>query len=306
MCDMDEIISNTIRHDNEIFLTNPQANFAPNKQYDMAADHLIDTLVTSKSLGRRHSSAGFIVRSPNDIDLVLSKTRRSSTEYCMPPAPILLLQRLPSIADPATRRTSWRLSFTGESRASQLRNLSREHTPSIPDYQKIPNFSTTRVKWPDNQSLQLDSRVVANVEDEPNGINELITHKELCSTEKRFGGVDGGAESPGPIPLHEMEISRRLLSYASSPQLSSWGSRCNNHGSSNTSQGSHSTNSQHLRHVLGSGCLGPRVSKTWEAIFKEGASSFYQSTDEGSRLNLASRKSRSDTRESGGRGKSIS
>lgn len=250
---------------------------------------------SNTSLQRRHSSADLTETYRESFDKSPSNTRRSSSGICMPPAPILLPQRLPSIVDTATCLRSWRLSFAAESRATQLRSLSHEHTISTETYPDTLSPAANAAKWLHGQGRRMNSQVLTDSDEKLHKSEELASHNELCSAEKEFGGVDGNAEPPQPLRLHEMQISRNLLSYASSPQLSSWGSRSQRCGSSSISHGSESPRPRRCRRFSGSKTLGSKSSTTWEAVLRERASSFYPSTDdshqitpESSRFNLAS------------------
>jgi hypothetical protein len=178
------------------------------------------------TLQRRHSSAE-LCRLRNLGSAFPEFALQSPCSACpVPPAPVLKPQKLPSIVDSASRRTSWRLSFASDRRSSQLRALSQEH--------KILEMSTdgpeTKInsfKWLWGQGMRTSSQAMIDPSDNSNDIEESASHTILCNASKDFGGVDGSTEihSP-PIHLHEMRISQRLAStglhsHSSSPQLSS-------------------------------------------------------------------------------------
>ena len=253
------------------------------------------SITRRQSLQRRHSSVELCrLRSPELGSPILSSQGQSPARV-VPPAPVLRPQRLPSIADSASRRTSWRLSFASERRSSQLRALIQE--------QKTSDISTDGSGKKIASALWLWSRPSSQaVTDPPENSIELeasALHSVLRNATKDFGGVDGNADlNLHPIHLQEMRIpqrlaSRGLYSHSSSLQLSSCGSHGQHEGSS------HSTDCLREKCLKHSGnqhnCIKANVSSVQSKFSYDDGSSLYsaghksmQSISQTSRFNLAS------------------
>jgi hypothetical protein len=216
--------------------------------------------------------------------------RRNSSVSAIPAAPVLRPQRLPSIVDPATRRTSWRLSFALQRRGSQLRALSRECTPPLESggsIKKVPAIETTPFEWLRVQGYRLSSQAVSDSSEYVGNLNTLPSHQDHCGVADDFGGVDGCGESQqASIHLQEMNISqclasRGLHSAASSPQLSSWGSHTHHRFFSVTSSESRFSTIHRSRHykMSSSGGVQRANPKNCQKVGQDGTSSFYASNN---------------------------
>lgn len=211
---------------------------------------------------RRHSTPAHILPAL-DIEFYTPTfpNRDSISAAQLPPAPILRPVKLPSIGDETARRTSWRLSYASDRRASHLRSLSgQEHRksqsfshgirPALPIGDEIdlartipltydqPTVAPLR-SWLHSQGLRIPSEVIddSSSEDETRspsakkrGKRKMLSHEQLCTDARDFGGVDGSREHSPVLHLHEMGISQRLasrglVSSTSSPALSVCGSR---------------------------------------------------------------------------------
>ncbi len=237
---------------------------------------------------RRHSSA--ILGSPE----ILMRTRAdgsvgsSSLDLSVPPAPKLKPHRLPSIVDPATRQTSWRLSFASDQRATQLRALSLEHElPLSTAGSEAWDSWASPLKWLQGQVSRAPPFNTANMPDRLNALAGL-PKQVVCSPEPdAYQGVDGNVElQTAPIALHDMRISQRLAwrglySGSSSPQLSSWGSQIFYQGHSYNSEASHTnatSQSMHHQSTSNSGILETKVSTSWGDLLRDSISSTNAST----------------------------
>jgi hypothetical protein len=237
------------------------------------------------AIQRRHSLAVLdkperLIRTTTDCD-----TYRSSSDFSIPPAPILKLQRLPSIVDPATRRTSWRLSFTSNQRAIQLRALSQDHELSVASATRGTLASPLR--WFRGQGIGAPPFSTVKIPDllsaPDNPPSQAVFYPELV----HYEGVDGDAEQlTAPISLLDMRISQRLASrglhsHSSSPQLSSWGSHSHYRARSRNSEASNQKETSQSRHhdsESNSVMSDSKISTNWGDVLRDGISSIYSST----------------------------
>ncbi len=235
---------------------------------------------TVHSIQRRHSSAT-LARTPALLETTGEAISGPTSPPPLPLAPVLKPQRLPSIVDPATRRTSWRLSFSSDQRASRLRALSQDHGSSSELGARMESVQIGPLRWLRSQALPLLLPTSKPLKD-----SENLTPKTEPSADTDYGAVDGSRESIlPPVHLHEMQISQRLASrglhsHSSSPQLSSWGSQVHPRGYSGTSGSSHinpTVQWRHSRHTTSSGIVDLAF-QAWENVVGDGISSFYPST----------------------------
>lgn len=226
-------------------------------------------------------------------------TRKRSSLPPIPPEPVIVPQRLPSITEPG--KSTWRLSFTADNRGEVLRKLSQEHTEPGPVTLEHFGVSPLPMRtWLHNQGLR-SSRVATSSDDEKR-IDTLASHAETCTAEQDYGGVDGGSDvNKSTVHLHEMGISQRLASKglqssASSPQLSRWGSH--DRGNSNSGE-SRILRTERARFLIkkssDSAPLSERIPTSWGTVLQDGTSSYYpsagnsiQPSPQSSKYNLAS------------------
>jgi hypothetical protein len=238
---------------------------------------------------RRHSFAVFdrppkLMRTTTDWAV-----RRSSSDFPMPPAPMLKPQKLPSIVDPATRRTSWRLSFASDQRATQLRALSHEHEHSLSTAGSgTPGPLAGPLRWFRGQVIRAPPFAIAHIPDRLNFLDSPPSQAICCPELNDYHGVDGNAELlTAPVSLLDMRISQRLASrglqsHSSSPQLSSWGSQSHYRGRSHNSEASNQKATSQSRHYHGasnSGMSDSKLSTSWGDALRDGISSIYASTE---------------------------
>lgn len=241
------------------------------------------------TIQRRHSHA--ILGSPKKLMRTTTDwaVRRSSLDFPVPPAPMLKPQRLPSIVDPATRRTSWRLSFASDQRATQLRALSQAYEFSLSTaVSGTPGTLAGPLRWFRGQGIRAPPFATANIPDLPSVLDNPPSHALFCPELVDYEGVDGNAELlTAPISLHDMRISQRLASrglhsHSSSPQLSSWSSqshyRPRSHNSEVSNQISTSQSRQH-HSPSNSGMSDSKLSTSWGDVLRDGISSIYASTE---------------------------
>ncbi|KAK0116892.1 hypothetical protein ONS96_012738 [Cadophora gregata f. sp. sojae] len=242
------------------------------------------TMVNSTaSISRRHSSPILSEWDPSghhDEPLVYIPSRKQSSIAQMPPAPIILAQRLPSLTDPVT--SPWRLSFSTDNRGQHLRKLSQGHTvPATIDKESLGAASLPSTRWLHSQGLRSPSRSLGDLKDP--STEKLSAPEDGIQANQDFGDVDGVKDASAVIHLHDMQISRRLASKglqssASSPQLSSWGSH--QRGISNISNASqHVINERalYLRSTSDSAPLSERIPQSWGAVVEHRTSSIYPS-----------------------------
>jgi hypothetical protein len=277
------------------------STFAPRQ---FSGSQLIDSSITmvnsSSARSRRHSSPD---SPPLGTEIPFYFPRKRSSTPPIPAAPQLKPQRLPSITDPV--RSSWRLSFAESNRGEQLRKLSEgKNIPLSLNLESLVEGPPPMSRWLLSQGLRSPSQAISS-EDTTN-MESLPT---LNAENQDFGGVDGGKDSLTTLHLHEMGISERLASRglqssASSPQLSTVGSRTHFRGLSNPSVNSRATNrsrSRYMRNTSDSIPLSQSIPNSWGTVlpddkpFQDGASSFYpsaansiQPSPQSSRFNLFS------------------
>lgn len=86
---------------------------------------------------RRHSTPAQILPAFDTEFHTPIQPRDSVIPAELPPTPALRPVKLPSIADETARRTSWRLSYASERRASHLRSLSAQERKSSGHEHKV-------------------------------------------------------------------------------------------------------------------------------------------------------------------------
>lgn len=241
------------------------------------------------AIQRRHSLA--VLDNPKRLMRTTTDwaARRSSSDFSMPPAPMLKPQRLPSIVDPATRRTSWRLSFASDQRATQLRALSQEHELSL-----STAVSGTRgalagpLRWFRGQGIRAPPFATTNIPDLLTVAGNPPSQAVFCPELVDYEGVNGNAELlTAPISLHDMRISERLASrglhsHSSSPQLSIWGGQSHYRACSHNSEASNrkaTSQSGHYHSTSNSGMSDSKLSTSWGDVLRDDISSIYTSTD---------------------------
>jgi hypothetical protein len=271
--------------------TSPLAR-SPRKS-DPTLGRPLQSLEPCSTLSRRHSLGA--LGSPGSLKITLHKNPRYSetSNLSVPPAPILQPQRLPSIVDPATRRTSWRLSFASDQRACQLRSLSYQGggTPCEPA-QEPQNQNLGPLRWFRSQGLHMSSLVNTKPSDHT-GELESPPRPATRSSTGDYGGVDGNSEDGNPelrtsLHLHEMGISQRLASKglqssSSLPQLSSWSSRVHTRSHSYVSGDSHymtAAQSLHFRNTSSSAATELKSSQTIEDVLGVEISSFSRTKED--------------------------
>lgn len=265
-----------------------------------------NTLVrSSTSHSRRHSLPG----SSDEAEALqvlktYEATRKRSFIPPLPPKPQLQPNRIPSIADSAITRLSWRHSFASDDRATNLRKLSEGYTLPIietggPRTVSPPPMS----KWLKSQGLRASSQITSS-EDEIHAGTQIATSHTRQSTQD-LGGVDGMSEVSEPAHLHEMGISRLLSrdqhSSSPSPPRSIWHRR----GLSSISAISRLTqNSQtrFMRDDAESSPLSDIIPPSWAKILRPKTSSSYPSegirdSPQSSRFNLSSLVTRTKNKE---------
>jgi hypothetical protein len=232
--------------------------------------------IASPTISRRHSFSGVIRHEGSTSDdNQLSLLDSSVLE--MPPAPVLKPQKLPSIAESAARRTSWRLSFSSDRRASRLRALSQDYSSSVDHSVEIQPSVSKDLKWLRSQGLRMPSQALTDDSEPIYNLKTLGSHTVLCVDHINFGGVDGNSEPPfAPIPLHQMRISQRLASrglfnHSSSPELSSIGSAGYQQDNSSGSTGFRQANAQRSRYFRNSSSSAfteGRVPSCWGKVLR--------------------------------------
>ena len=250
-----------------------------------------NTMANSSTIrSRRHSSPA--ASSPEleiDEPSVSHPPRKQSSLSPMPPAPVIEPQRLPSVT--ITDKSSWRLSFSSDNRASHLRKLSQvTNMPPPLNTEQLAGGSQSMSKWYHGQGLRPSLQSVACPENPP--LECSPAQCPTCIPSGDVGGVDGGGDSAAALHLHEMGISQRLASGGiqshSSPQLSSIGSRSHYRGVSSISAASrttHKNRARQLQNTTDSLPLSERIPEAWGAvldpdkIIQDGTSSFYPSAN---------------------------
>ncbi|KAH7407644.1 hypothetical protein BKA64DRAFT_426615 [Cadophora sp. MPI-SDFR-AT-0126] len=241
------------------------------------------TMVNSTaSISRRHSSpvlSDWDVGRNVEEPLVYIPSRKGSSIPQIPPAPILLAQRLPSLTDLVT--SPWRLSFSIDNRGQNLRKLSQgQNVPATIDMELLRATSPSN-RWLHSQGLRSPSQSL--VEPKKLEAHECSAPHEEVQPTQDFGGVDGVKDTSAVIHLHEMQISRRLASKglqssASTPQLSSWGSHQRDVSSiSNISQTAINERARFLRGTSDSAPLSERIPQSWGTVVEHRTSSIYPS-----------------------------
>jgi hypothetical protein len=155
--------------------------------------------------------------------LLFPDSTSKSTELDPPHTPTLEPVRLPSIADPAVRRTSWRLSFASGNRSCHLRALSQQYGQPFNNTPGSQPLCPTEVRARLRDRGTRASSQAFKVSSDSGNIGEPPSNPHSCSWDKTFDGVD---HTP-PVRLHEMRIHQRLASHGlsssiSSPSLSCW------------------------------------------------------------------------------------
>lgn len=247
---------------------------------------------TPSSIKRRHSLAG--LDNPQigvGIMPGWAIRRRGSVDQ-MPSTPMLEPQILPSIVDLATRRTSWRLSFACDQRASQLRALSLEQRTSQPNVDSFThNTSAGPLRWFQGHVFHVSPFAATNLSDDPTILDDSASQAKLHPDTHDYEGVDGNTESIiAPISLHNMQISQRLASrslcsHSPSPRLSTLGSQFHYRRRSYSSDASNQKDkSGHYHNTSSSGVTDSKHSTNWGDMLRDGVSSFYPSTENSIRL----------------------
>lgn len=175
---------------------------------------------------RRQSSAMSSIIS-NDQSALHKLDRPQSTSPLLPKAPIIMPKRLPSIGS-ASAKSTWRLSFSADRRGNALRHLSQDHgcssallDRSLMRSKPAEDLSSPTRRWFFGEGLRSTSQMASN----DNILTRQVSDMDMVDVD--------GAHSPvtvpiQPIPLHELNISKRLASSVlrsstSSPQLSELG-----------------------------------------------------------------------------------
>ena len=241
------------------------------------------TMVNSTaSISRRHSSP---VLSEWDLTrnlhepLVYVPSRKRSSIPQMPPAPIILAQRLPSLTDPLT--SPWRLSFSTDNRGQHLRKLSQGHTVPATIDTELQRAASPSNRWLHSQGLRSPSQPPVELKDSK--ALECAAPPGDADINQDLGGVDGVKDPSAAVHLYEMQISKRLASKglhssASSPQLSSWGSHQRGISAvSNTSQTAMNERARYLRGTSDSAPLSERIPQSWGTVVEHRTSSIYPS-----------------------------
>ncbi|RDW91490.1 hypothetical protein BP5796_02655 [Coleophoma crateriformis] len=162
---------------------------------------------TGPKRSRRHSapSQGELDGRAFDIQNTIESTRKRSSIPPIPLAPQLGPQRLSSIASSQIRRSSWRLSFQGPERGTNLRRLSQEHGLSMfsmietdPKSVSPPPMS----RWLRSQGMRVSSQVLESSEE----AGTMEPQKFRTRTQESYG-VDGSSELEGPLTLTR-EVSK--------------------------------------------------------------------------------------------------
>lgn len=237
----------------------PSTPFAPEVTSEIITDK---PTIEGTGRMRRHSTPAQILP-PLDIEVYTPTIPNGDSISAaeLPPAPVLRPAKLPSIGDETARRTSWRLSYASDRRASHLRSLSgQEHRKSRsfsqgqlpplpigdesdsvrpnPLVYDLPTVAPLR-HWLHSQGLRIPSEVIDDSSSENEsrspsakklGKRKVLSHEKLYTDQENFGGVDGSREHSPVLHLHEMGISQRLgsrglVTSTSSPALSVCGSR---------------------------------------------------------------------------------
>ncbi|KAI9643015.1 hypothetical protein NHQ30_008749 [Ciborinia camelliae] len=183
-------------------------------------------LKPSNTPPRRYSSPG-PCPTPSEINFLqpgIHRPRRTESEVCHMPSPVIKAQRLSSFAVPDSNSTSsWRLSYTSHksNRGTHLRRLSQQFEAPILSATDVANVGTqTLPRLLKTRGLRTSSQAITTSE-------SGTVHKEPLPmrpprSDTGFGGVDGSG-SFSNVHLQDMDISKRLLqSSCSSPQLVSW------------------------------------------------------------------------------------
>lgn len=265
--------------------------------HDYAQD--VTTVINSVMTSRRHSFSTLEQSASSPEKASESGRRRRSSVPEIPPPPILRPQKLPSIDDPRSRRTSWRLSFSSERRASCLRALSQEYPAApVPELVKTPEEAPSTpttaanyLKWLRGQGLRLPLSgsndhlhiTGAHPEGQPGSVSP--------HDNSGFGGVDGQKEQANlGTPLHMLRISQRLASGDSrsqrmSPDFSPV-SAIDAFGQADNNPAPAAPLDRHSRFLRmtssgNSGTTETKISPNWGSVVQQdGASSFYLSEAE--------------------------
>ncbi|RDW60781.1 hypothetical protein BP6252_12164 [Coleophoma cylindrospora] len=156
---------------------------------------------TSPKKSRRHSAPGQgeLDGRAFDIQNTTESTRKRSSIPPIPLAPQLGPQRLSSIASSQIRRSSWRLSFQGPERGTNLRKLSQEHGLSMfsmietdPKSVSPPPMS----RWLRSQGMRVSSQVLDSSEEAAT----IEPQKFRTRTQESYG-VDGSSDLEDPLTL---------------------------------------------------------------------------------------------------------
>jgi hypothetical protein len=257
--------------------------------------HLLQPPMLS-SIKQRHSLA-VLDKVETLVEMIPEWAVRRRSSVCpIPSTPMLEPQSLPSTVDPATRQTSWRLSFTADQRSTQLRALSQEHRTSPPNADSVSlSTSAGPLRWFQGQVSR--HFAATNLSAHPSVLEKPVSQATLHPDPDDYEGVDGNAELLiAPVSLYDMQISQRLASrglhsHSSSPQLSSWGSQFHYRGLSLASSVSNQNqNTTHHHTTSSSGVTDSKNSTNLGDILRDGVSSLYPSA--GNSIRLTSESSR--------------
>jgi hypothetical protein len=274
---------------------------------DMGSSEPLEAF-TSPSLSMRKSADGIHILKPSassaiqgrhsiavvDSPKVSTRTaadwavRRTSLDFPIPPAPLLKPQRLPSIVDSATRRTSWRLSFASNQRATQLRSLCHEYEPSSSAGSRARGTLVGPLKGFRGQVTRPPPFTTANIPDCFNVPDGPLLQAVCSPTLDNYQSVDSNAELVmTPISLRDMRISQRLAprgvhSHSSSPQFSSCDTQSHYRNHSYNGEASYqdiTSQPKHHQSAFNSGISETKLSTCWGDVLRDSISSIYASTD---------------------------
>ena len=224
--------------------------------------------------------------------MVYLPLRRTSTIIPAPPdVPILQPPRLPSFNN-ADGGSSWRLSFSSNSRGEILRKLSigsaaGRAIPITLDTDKITSSQVLPRRMHNPGLRNSSSQEILGSQDSTIA-DSMASHTATCRGSADFGGVDGGGDGTDTIHLHEMGVSQRLAPKAHTLQgstpsaqlFSVTGIHTRDHSSmSGTYQDAVAELSHLVQHSEGSVTICETVPgpETWGSIIL-GSSSRYSST----------------------------